>query len=166
MTFELKKLSRSGIPGALEKVERYRLLNEPRAAESICRDILEVDPDNQHARIGLILSLSDQFPSDGAPSPADVLALIPTLEKESARAYYAGIVHERYAKARFAGRHPGSGHVAYDAFRRAMEAYERAQELAEEGDESALLRWNTCARLLDRHPSLTPAPESEPTLLE
>jgi hypothetical protein len=164
--FELRKLSRAGVPGALEKVERYRLLNEPRAAESIWRDVLEADPGNQRARISLILALTDQFGSDGAPSPADVLALIADLEGEGARAYYTGIIHERYAKARFARRHPGSGHVAYDAFRSAMESYDRAQELAEPGDDSALLRWNTCARMLNRYPSLAPAPHAEPTLLE
>ncbi len=164
--FELRKLSPAGVARALEKVERYRLLNEPRAAESICRDVLAVEPENQSALVSLILSLTDQFGSDGAPPPSDVLELIPRLEKEGARAYYTGILHERYAKARFARRHPGSGHVAYDHFHRAMEFYDRAQELAEPGDDSALLRWNTCARMLNRYPSLAPAPESKPTLLE
>ena len=37
------------MPAALEKALRYRLLNEPVEAESICRDVLEVDPDNQAA---------------------------------------------------------------------------------------------------------------------
>src|SRR5205809_2184265 len=36
------------------KAERYRLLNEPGEAESICLDILVVDPENQHAIIMLI----------------------------------------------------------------------------------------------------------------
>ena len=164
--FELKKLSRAGIPGALEKVERYRLLNEPREAESICRDVLEADPDNQHARVSLILSLTDRFRAEGGPSPADVLALIPKLETDYARAYYTGIVHERVAKARLARGNPGSGSIAYGALRSAMECYDRAHELSEHGDDSALLRWNTCARLLNATPSLAPAPETEPTLLE
>jgi len=48
---ELKRLHKDAIPAALEKAERYRLLNEPGEAESICLDILAVDPDNQRALI-------------------------------------------------------------------------------------------------------------------
>jgi len=59
--FELKRLSPDAIPAALERVERYRLLNESRCAESIRRDVLAVDPGNTQAGIGLILSLTDQF---------------------------------------------------------------------------------------------------------
>ena len=44
---DLKALSREAIPAALEKAERYRLLNEPGEAESICLDILQADPENQ-----------------------------------------------------------------------------------------------------------------------
>ena len=49
MEFELKGLSKTAIPAALERAEKYRLLNEPVQAESICRDILATEPDNQHA---------------------------------------------------------------------------------------------------------------------
>jgi hypothetical protein len=34
--FDLKPISIASIPRALEKAERYRLLNEPEQAESIC----------------------------------------------------------------------------------------------------------------------------------
>ena len=61
MDFELKPLSINAIPEALEKVERYRLLNEPKKAKSICLDILNAEPGNQKALIWLILSLTDQF---------------------------------------------------------------------------------------------------------
>ena len=59
--FELKPISRDAIPEALAKVERYRLLNEPWQAESICRDVLAIDPANQTAIILLVLSPADQF---------------------------------------------------------------------------------------------------------
>ncbi|MGD1095321.1 MAG: hypothetical protein ABSB35_25425, partial [Bryobacteraceae bacterium] len=58
---ELMPISQEGIPGALSKAERYRSLNEPWQAESICRDVLAVDPTNQAALILLVLSLTDQF---------------------------------------------------------------------------------------------------------
>lgn len=48
--FELKPLSKKAIPRAIEKADRYRLLNEPSDAESICLDVLAVDPENQRAR--------------------------------------------------------------------------------------------------------------------
>jgi hypothetical protein len=38
--FKLKVLRTGAIPAALERAERYRLLNEPTQAESICLDIL------------------------------------------------------------------------------------------------------------------------------
>ena len=66
--FELKRLSRDAIPAALERAERYRLLNEPIDAESICEDVLAVEPDNQDAQVMLLLSLTDQFSEHlGAP---------------------------------------------------------------------------------------------------
>ena len=43
MEFELKPLLVEAVPEALKKAERYRLLNEPDEADSICRDILCVD---------------------------------------------------------------------------------------------------------------------------
>ena len=59
--FELKPLSREAVPAALEKAMRYRLLNEPGEAESICHDVLHVDPGNQQAIVTLLLALTDRF---------------------------------------------------------------------------------------------------------
>ena len=58
---ELKPLSRDAVDAALAKAERYRFLNEPGEAESICLDILAVDAANQGALITLLLALTDQF---------------------------------------------------------------------------------------------------------
>jgi hypothetical protein len=38
-----KPITRAAIPAAVEKAERYRLLNEPDGAESICLDVLALD---------------------------------------------------------------------------------------------------------------------------
>src|SRR5205085_11166530 len=51
---DLKRLHKEAIPAALEKAERYRLLNEPGEAESICLDILAADAENQQAIITLL----------------------------------------------------------------------------------------------------------------
>ncbi len=57
---ELKALHKEAIPAALEKATRYRLLNEPAEAESICLDVLKADPENQEAIITLLLALTDR----------------------------------------------------------------------------------------------------------
>lgn len=49
MRFELKTISKSGIAEAIAKAELYRYLNEPEEAESICRDVLAVEPTHQLA---------------------------------------------------------------------------------------------------------------------
>ncbi|MEE8191503.1 MAG: hypothetical protein V3T74_02080 [Gemmatimonadales bacterium] len=149
--FELKPLSRDGIPAALEKAERYRLLNEPWQAESICRDILAIEPDDQRALVILLLALTDQFGKQMGANSAAVRALIPQLEGEYAQAYYSGIIAERRAKALLARGAPGSGAAAYELLRQAMDLYERAEELRPSGNDDPILRWNTCARMLTRH---------------
>ena len=52
--FELKPLHADALARALEKANHYRLLNEPRMAESICLDLLGAEPDNQQALVTLI----------------------------------------------------------------------------------------------------------------
>src|SRR5262244_1472637 len=84
--FKLKVLSPAAIPAALERAERYRLLNEPTQAESICLDILEVDPESQPALILLLLSLTDQF-GDSHFSIERALALLPRLNNKSDHTY-------------------------------------------------------------------------------
>src|SRR5271169_812164 len=109
--FELKPISRDAIPEALSKVERYRLLNEPWQAESICLDVLRVEPQNQRALAMLLLSLTDQFGKGVSRSRArEVLA---DLENPYERAYYAGIVCERWAESLLRQGAPGAGFTAY-----------------------------------------------------
>ena len=149
--FELKTLSPEAIGRSLEKAERYRLLNEPEEAESICLDVLAVAPDNRQALVTLLLALTDQFPHAAADAVRRAQELIPRLDSDYDRAYYAGIICERRANARLAGQASGSQEVAYDLYRQAMRWYERAEELGPYGTEDALLRWNTCARQIMRH---------------
>jgi hypothetical protein len=148
--FELKKISADGIPHAMEKAERYRLLNDPVQAESICHDVLAVDSDNQDALRCLILSLTDQFNAGSSAGPArEARAHIVKLADEYERAYYSGLVYERETRA-FLHRKNVVRSAAYDGLRHAMEWYERAEVLRPPGNVDAILRWNSCVRAIER----------------
>ena len=152
----IKPISRDAIPLALEKAERYRLLNEPAQAESICRDVLAADPQNQEALVTLVLALSDQLEERMTNAHDEALALLRGLADEYKRHYYAGILAERRAKAQGKRGAMRGGHVIYESLRQAMAHYERAAELRPPGNDDALLRWNACARFLNEHPELQP----------
>ena len=164
--FELKPISPGGIPAALQKAERYRLLNEPTAAESICLDILEVEPGNQAALVMLLLARTDQFADTKGAGLAKAKEVLPRLRDEYTRAYYAGVMYERHAKALLRAGRPGTSPMAYEAFRIAMEHYERALAHRSGDNDEAALRWNTCARILNASPHLAPRSEDryEPVL--
>ena len=165
---ELKPLSKEAIPAALARVERYRLLNEPEQAESICLDILRTDPGNQQAIVSLILALTDQFADGMGARVAEAHELLTRLTNEYDYPYYAGIICERRARALLRLGGPGAGFMAYDWIRDAMMWYEKAEAVRPPGNDDALLRWNTCQRFLTRHPHLEPTPDerAEPLLLE
>ena len=157
--FELKPLSAEAVPAALAKAEHYRLLNEPVQAESICRDILRVDADNRKALVTLILALTDQLTRRLASAFRECQQFITQLDDSYSRAYYSGLLSERRASAHHAISAGGAGWLAYDWYRRAMEHYENAIEQRPPGNDDAVLRWNACARTIDRHNDLEPSPE-------
>ena len=159
MTFELKSLSHDAIPAALEKAHRYRLLNEPEQAESICEDVLRLDPENQEAVASLILALTDRFGGPRPVPPRRVRELLPRLTGGYERAYYAGIIAEREGIAWVRSGQPRSGEAAYVCFREAMALFERAEELRPPANDDAILRWNSCARMIMNHPDVAPTEE-------
>jgi hypothetical protein len=167
MEFELKTLSPEAVARALARAERYRLLNEPGEAVSICLDALEVQSDNQTALTTLILALTEQFDHDASCVP-EAWATVARLGDDYERAYYSGIVHERHAKSRLRHGMPGCGPLAYEWLRQAMTWYEKAEAIRPAANDDALLRWNACARLIMRDHHLVPHAEerSEPILLE
>jgi tetratricopeptide (TPR) repeat protein len=148
---DLKPLSEEAIPAALEKAMRYRLLNEPAEAESICLDVLRTDPENQEALATLLLAVTDRFGKGYGVSDTQARELLGRLKSEYERAYYSGILAERRAKARLAQGTPGCAFQAYDAFREAMSWFEKAEAIRPPGNDDALLRWNTCARIIARN---------------
>ncbi len=162
-TFKLKPLSRDGVDSALAKAEHYRLLNSPKLAESICLDILEVDKDNQKARIVLLLALTDQFGQSTMTVAKEAQDMAFSLKDEYLRAYYTGIIHERQGNVALNSSVHGSDFDAYEWYLEAMDFYEKAETLAPQGNNDAKLRWNTCARTimqfnLEERPSDAPHP--------
>jgi hypothetical protein len=157
---ELKKIHSKAVSAALGKVERYRLLTQPRLAESICHDILAVDENNQEAKRQLILVITDQFGTEKGALAKRAREIVETLESEYDRCYYAGIIAERLGKAAVDSHTPGSNHDAYEWFHDAMVFYDRAEILKTDGNDDAILRWNACARQIDNN-KLTQRPPEE-----
>ena len=85
---ELKTISAEAIPRALQKAERYRLLNQSWATESICLDILSVDPTNQQVLVMYLLSLTDQFGTEPGELAARAHAVRGQLTDEYQRWVY------------------------------------------------------------------------------
>ena len=156
--FDIKPLHRDAVESALSKAERYRLLNEPGEAESICLDVLAVDPDNHAARVTLLLALTDQF-ADVVGAHKAAREVLAGLTSEYDREYYGGIIAERRAKAQFARAGAAAGAGAYEWLIEAMHHFERAEAIRPPGNDDARLRWNACVRFLARHPHLAAAGE-------
>jgi hypothetical protein len=154
----LKPIAAESVARALEKAERYRLLNEPAFAESICLDVLAIEPENQQALVVYLLSLTDQFIEGLEGGVASARAVLPRLSSEYERHYYAGIICERRAKALLAQGGYDSGPAAYDYLRDAIHFYDKAQALQPPGNDDAILRHNTCVRMIEWH-HLEPAVE-------
>jgi len=150
--FELKPISRAGVSEAIERAGRYRLLSESSLAESICLDVLEIEPENQRALVTLLLAITDQF-SSGAPA-ARARELLPRLKSEYDQLYYAGIICERFAHSELRQSAASASFNAYQGFVEAMDCYENAMPLRPAGNDDSILRWNTCARILMRNPDL------------
>jgi hypothetical protein len=165
--YTLRPISHESVAAALAKAERYRLLAEPTEAESICRDILQIEPENQQALISLILALTDQIPQD-SQAFANALSSVVLLHGAYERAYYAGIAWERRARARYQRGGQGAHHYVYDWIVTALQFFDQAQQIRPHGNDEAVLRWNTCVRFLSAHKELVPRPEEvqEPILSE
>jgi len=146
MDYKLKSISHAGIAEALAKVELYRYLNEPEESESICRDILAIEPKQQLALRLLGLSITDQFTGGVADRHRDAEEVFLKLTDVYERFYYTGILYERRAKAQLcAGQLP---HTLLPLFERALQCFGEAEKIRPAGNDDAILRWNRCVRLL------------------
>ncbi len=162
---KLKPISKESIPRAIQKVERYRLLNQSWAAESICLDILEVDPENQQVLVMMVLALTDVHSGVAASGVLKAKEYLARISDDYQRTYYSGMIAERRGQALLSQGGMGSGSMAYESLRDAMALYEKAESIRPAGNDDAILRWNTCARVLSGNSHLAPSSDSyEPAL--
>ena len=149
--FQLKPISKAGIPEALQKAERYRLLNEPRLAESICQDILDLEPDNHDTIITMLLAITDQFGTDTSANANRARQLLPLMSNDYEHHYYSGIICERQGSTFLFRGNTGGHFMAYEWLIDAMEHFEKAEAVRPANNDDAILRWNTCVRLITSH---------------
>lgn len=152
MGFQLKTISPQGIPEAFSKATLYRSLNEPEEAESICHDILVVEPENQLAQRMLGLAITDQFTGQATDRYTEVERLFENLVDPYERHYYKGLLYERRAKAQMRASRPS--HVLIALFKQAMLHFEEAEKIRPADNDDSVLRWNRCVRLLHNLPEI------------
>lgn len=157
-SFALRRLSPDSISDALMKSERYRLLGEPDEAESVCLDILQVDRENQDARVDLILAISDQFRRERKPRVELAMKIVGELTDEYQRRYYEAVVLEREARAHLELDTPPV--LVFLRYCEAMDKFASAATIRPPGDDSAVIRWNACVRAIRRR-QLQPGLEIE-----
>jgi tetratricopeptide (TPR) repeat protein len=146
MERNIKRISSAGIGEAIVKAELYRSLNEPEEAESICHDILAIEPQHQLAVRLLGLALTDQFTGRNSDRYREAEEIFRQLSDPYERLYYTGILHERRAKAQLNLGQPA--HSLLALFVQALRFFAEAEKIRPTGNDDAILRWNRCVRLL------------------
>jgi len=150
MDLTIKTISKSGIPEALAKAELYRYLNEPEEAESICRDILAVDPKHALALRTMGLTITDQFIGASTDRYGEVEIIFASLPDAYERSYYLGLLYERRVKAQLTVGRPA--HILLPLLERALQCFAEAEKIRPAGNDDAILRWNRCVRMIESHP--------------
>ena len=153
MGVELKRLRKESLAAAVEKAAHYRDLNQPEEAESICRDILDVEGEHQTAWRLLGLALTDRLSGGPVGLLEDAIEAFEHLADEYERIYHTGVAWERAAKAHL---ERAEAHTAVTEFEIALQYFEKAGILKPDSPDP-ILRWNRCVRLLNGHPSLRAA---------
>ena len=154
---ELKPITAAGIPAALLKANRYRLLNDSAAAESICDDILAIEPENAEATVAHVLAITDQFAESHTDSLSRARDAVQRLRDPYKNAYYNGIICERWGKALLQRHIPRAAEMAYDWIDQAMQWFAKAEAMRPAGNDESILRWNSCVRMLQHDPHIRPA---------
>jgi hypothetical protein len=151
---ELKAITREGVAAALQKAHRYRVLNDSGAAESICLDVLAVEPTNVEAIVMHVLAITDQFDTGHVEDLRRAEDAVARLSDPYKNAYYHGIICERWAKSIIRRSVPRGDEMAWDWIEKAFGWYAKAEGMRGAGNDEAILRWNACVRLLQAHPAV------------
>jgi len=151
---KLKTISKDGIAEAISKAEHYRHLHEPEESESICHDILAVDPENQTALRILGLAITDEFAGEISDRYAEAESVFLRLTDPYEQQYCMGLLCERQAKKQMRVGRPA--HAVSVLFQEAMRHFEAAEKIHPPKNDDAVLRWNRCARLLAKLPQVEP----------
>ena len=154
MNHALKRLKDKNLGTAITLAKHYRDLNQPEEAESICRDVLEVAPENVDAWRTLGLAMTDRFASQWMCLFEDACTAFKKLPDDYERAYYVGIAWERYAKAQAEA---GRAQNAIHAFEEAIGYFDEASKHAAKDDPAPILHFNRCVRALTSSPELAAA---------
>ena len=164
MELKLHDIHSNAIDQALAKARQYRSLLEPEIAESICLDVLNIDPEHQTALVLYILALLDQISrSDKRVKRKTVEQFIAKLDSEYQRYYYLGLLNERMA--RYMISQTMSHSFAYDYFYDALNYYQQAEQISPEQNDEATLRWNSCLRTIEKE-QLHPRRDSDDVLVD
>lgn len=97
----------------------------------------------------LLLATTDQFNANSMIDVNQARELLSRLPDEYSREYYEGIICERHGKSILGTNNPEREYIAYEWMTEAMDHYENAERLRPSGNDDALLRWNTCVRLIN-----------------
>ncbi len=154
MAWQLKPLVARNLKAAITLAQHYRDLNQPEEAESICRDVLAVEPENEEAWRTLGLALTDRFPTAWMSLFDEACAAFAKMKSEYERVYYAGIAWERYAKAQVEA---GRAHNAIHAFEEAMARFEQAEAIGPKDEPAPILHYNRCVRAITQNAELARA---------
>jgi tetratricopeptide (TPR) repeat protein len=161
MEYAIKQIRPSGIDAALQKADKYRELNQPAEAESICRDVLAIAPDHQLALRTLGLTLTDRFEAYSGTLFRQAQEAFARLRDPYECAFYSGLACERQAKAQLAAHLPPAS--IRPLFEQALTHYAEAEALRPADNDDPILRWNSCLRALqgvpDHGQSEAPAPD-------
>ncbi|MBD3633802.1 MAG: hypothetical protein HUJ23_02720 [Methylophaga sp.] len=164
MELDLHDIHPDSIELALDKARQYRSLHEPEIAESICLDILHIEPENQKALVLYILALSDQLHHAGKKTQVQAIEqAIQKLQSRYQQHYYTGLLHER--RARFMLTQSMARVFAYDYFIEALQFYQKAEKIRPEHNDESILRWNSCIRTIEKE-NLKPRPDNKDARLD
>jgi len=143
---KLKPISPDSIAAALAKAELYRYLNEPEEAESICHDILAIEPESQAALRLIGLTITDEFKGQPTDRYAEAESTFQKLTDPYERSYCMGLLFERRGKAQLRAGHTPQALVPL--FEEAMRYFAEAEKIRPHANDESILRWNRCVRLL------------------